>query len=81
QNEIEHFECFDDDVIITWEMSEEDIVALVKEKNNSIVNSSSDTEEEQDEPRPSIADAIAAANVLNIFFATGNIDEHVVGLF
>ncbi|GBO14629.1 hypothetical protein AVEN_76237-1 [Araneus ventricosus] len=81
QNEIEHFECCDDDVITTWEVSEEDIVALVNEKNNSIVNSSSDMEEEQDEPRPSIADAIAAANVLNIFFATGNIDEHVVGLF
>ncbi|GBN02179.1 hypothetical protein AVEN_62291-1, partial [Araneus ventricosus] len=69
------------DVITTWEVSEEDIVALVNEKNNSIVNSSSDMEEEQDEPRPSIADAIAAANVLNNFFATGNIDEHVVDLF
>ncbi|GBL55558.1 hypothetical protein AVEN_122498-1 [Araneus ventricosus] len=31
QNEIEHFECCDDDVITTWEVSEEDIVALVNE--------------------------------------------------
>ncbi|GBN91600.1 hypothetical protein AVEN_11815-1 [Araneus ventricosus] len=53
QNEIEHFECCDNDVIT---MSEEDIVALVNEKNNSIVDSSSDMEEEQDEPWPSIAD-------------------------
>ncbi|GBN11383.1 hypothetical protein AVEN_17361-1 [Araneus ventricosus] len=68
QNEIEHFECCDDDVITSGEVSEEDIVALVNEKNNSIVDSSSDMEEEQDEPRPSIADAKAASNVLNNFF-------------
>ncbi|GBM43706.1 hypothetical protein AVEN_121415-1 [Araneus ventricosus] len=41
QNEIEHFECCDDDVITSGEVSEEDIVALVNEKNNSIVDSSS----------------------------------------
>ncbi|GBO31161.1 hypothetical protein AVEN_66295-1 [Araneus ventricosus] len=52
QNEIEHFECCDDDVITSGEVSEENIVALVNEKNNSIVDSSSDMEEE-----PSIADA------------------------
>ncbi|GBN47713.1 hypothetical protein AVEN_132826-1 [Araneus ventricosus] len=57
QNEIEHFECCDDDVITSGEVSEEDIVALVNEKNNSIVDSSSDMEEEQDEPCTSIADA------------------------
>ncbi|GBN46609.1 hypothetical protein AVEN_118149-1 [Araneus ventricosus] len=28
QNEIEHFECCDDDVVISGEVSEEDIVAL-----------------------------------------------------
>ncbi|GBL57580.1 hypothetical protein AVEN_100196-1 [Araneus ventricosus] len=81
QNEIEHFECCDDDVITSGEVSEEDIVALVNEKNNSIVDSSSDMEEEQDEPGPSIADAKAASNVLNNFFATENIDEYVVDLF
>ncbi|GBN58882.1 hypothetical protein AVEN_139419-1 [Araneus ventricosus] len=32
QNEIEHFECCDDDVITSGEVSEEDIVALVNEK-------------------------------------------------
>ncbi|GBN19669.1 hypothetical protein AVEN_92708-1 [Araneus ventricosus] len=81
QNEIEHFECCDDDVITSGEVSEEDIVAPVNEKNNSTVDSSSDMEEEQDEPGPSIADAKAAANVLNNFFATENIGKHVVDLF
>ncbi|GBN38413.1 hypothetical protein AVEN_153707-1 [Araneus ventricosus] len=56
QNEIEHFECCDDDVITSGEVSEEDIVALVTEKSNSIVDSS-DMEEEQEEPCLSIADA------------------------
>ncbi|GBM14753.1 hypothetical protein AVEN_72020-1 [Araneus ventricosus] len=51
------------------EVSEEDIVALVNERNNSIIDSSSDMEEEQDEPVHSIADAKAATNVLNNFFA------------
>ncbi|GBO40856.1 hypothetical protein AVEN_153211-1 [Araneus ventricosus] len=32
QKEIEHFECCDDDVITSGEVSEEDIVALVNEK-------------------------------------------------
>ncbi|GBN00845.1 hypothetical protein AVEN_51833-1 [Araneus ventricosus] len=68
QNEIEHFECCDDDVITSGEVSEEDIVALVNEKNNSIVDSSSDMEEVQDEPESSIADAKTAANVLSNFF-------------
>ncbi|GBM29145.1 hypothetical protein AVEN_97424-1 [Araneus ventricosus] len=64
------------------EVSEEDIVTLVNEKKNTIIiDSSSDMEEEQDEPGPSIADAKAAANILNNFFATENIDEHVVDLF
>ncbi|GBO30355.1 hypothetical protein AVEN_146976-1 [Araneus ventricosus] len=57
QNEIEYFECCGDDAITSGEVSEEDIVALVNEKNNSIVDSSSDMEKEQDEPRPSIAEA------------------------
>ncbi|GBN17440.1 hypothetical protein AVEN_179704-1 [Araneus ventricosus] len=57
QNEIEHFECCDDDVITSGEVSEKDIVALVNEKHNSIVDSSSDMEEELDEPWLSIADA------------------------
>ncbi|GBN68028.1 hypothetical protein AVEN_217853-1 [Araneus ventricosus] len=57
QNGIEHFECCDDNVITSGEVSEEDIVALVNEKNNSIVDSSSDMEEEQDEIWPSIVDA------------------------
>ncbi|GBN60293.1 hypothetical protein AVEN_51567-1 [Araneus ventricosus] len=56
-NEIEHFECCDDDAITCGEVSEEDIVALVNEKNNSIVDSSSDMEEEQDESWPSITDS------------------------
>ncbi|GBN37093.1 hypothetical protein AVEN_88630-1 [Araneus ventricosus] len=81
QNEIEHFKCCDDDAIISGELSEEDIVALVNEKNNSIVDSSSDMEEEQDEPGLSIADAKAAANVSSNCFDTGNINEHVVDLF
>ncbi|GBM11936.1 hypothetical protein AVEN_164684-1 [Araneus ventricosus] len=50
QNEIEHFECCDDDVITSGEVSEEDIVALVNEKNISIIDLSSDMEEERDEP-------------------------------
>ncbi|GBO04368.1 hypothetical protein AVEN_213928-1 [Araneus ventricosus] len=57
QNEIEHFECCDDDVITSGEVSEEDIVALVNAKNNSTVDSSLDMEEEQDEPGHSIVDA------------------------
>ncbi|GBN04303.1 hypothetical protein AVEN_48431-1 [Araneus ventricosus] len=81
KNEIEHFECCDDDVITSGEVSEEDIVALVNEKNNSIADSSSDMEEEQDEQGPSFADAKVAVNALNNFFATENIDEHVVDLF
>ncbi|GBN64093.1 hypothetical protein AVEN_146494-1 [Araneus ventricosus] len=32
QNEIEHFECCDDDVITSGEVGEEDIMALVNEK-------------------------------------------------
>ncbi|GBM04217.1 hypothetical protein AVEN_213063-1, partial [Araneus ventricosus] len=56
QNEIEHFECCDDDVITSGEVSEKDIVALVNEKSNPIVDSSSGMEKEQDEPWPSIAD-------------------------
>ncbi|GBO09849.1 hypothetical protein AVEN_188325-1 [Araneus ventricosus] len=64
QNEIEHFECCDDDVIAYGEVIEEDIVALVNEENNSIVDSSSDMEEEQDEPWPSIA----SFNVAEISF-------------
>ncbi|GBO22897.1 hypothetical protein AVEN_3784-1 [Araneus ventricosus] len=54
QNEIEHFECCDEDVISNGEESEEYIVELVNEKNNSIVDSSSDMEEEQDDPGTSI---------------------------
>ncbi|GBN86129.1 hypothetical protein AVEN_136998-1 [Araneus ventricosus] len=81
KNEIELFECCDDDVIKSGEMSEEGIVALVNEKNNTIVDSSSDMEEEQDETGHSIADAKAAANVLNNFSATENNDEYVVDLF
>ncbi|GBL90434.1 hypothetical protein AVEN_178861-1 [Araneus ventricosus] len=57
QNEIEHFECCDDDVITSGEVGEEDILALINEKNNSIVDSSSDMEEEQDEPWPSISES------------------------
>ncbi|GBN81156.1 hypothetical protein AVEN_258387-1 [Araneus ventricosus] len=57
QNEIEHFECCDDDVITSREVSVEDIVELANEKNNSIVDSSLNMEEEQDEPWPSIADS------------------------
>ncbi|GBL87089.1 hypothetical protein AVEN_218781-1 [Araneus ventricosus] len=78
QNEIEHFECCDYDVITSGEVSEEGIVALVNEEKNSIVDSSSDIEEEQDEPWLSIADA---KTFWTIFFATENIDEHVVNLF
>ncbi|GBN50346.1 hypothetical protein AVEN_45577-1 [Araneus ventricosus] len=47
----------------------------------AVEDSSSDMEEEQDEPGYSIADAKAATNVLNNFFATENIYEHVVDLF
>ncbi|GBO31330.1 hypothetical protein AVEN_131495-1 [Araneus ventricosus] len=45
------------------------------------LESSSDMDEEQDETGHSIADAKAATNVLNNFFATENIYEHVVCLF
>ncbi|GBN77252.1 hypothetical protein AVEN_204355-1 [Araneus ventricosus] len=57
QNEIKHFKCCDDDLNTSGEVNEENIIALVNEKNNSIVDSSSDMEEEQDEPWPSIVDA------------------------
>ncbi|GBN67848.1 hypothetical protein AVEN_172685-1 [Araneus ventricosus] len=49
--------------------------------SNGWLDSPSDMEEEEDKTGSSIADAKAAANVLNNFFATGNIDEHVVDLF
>ncbi|GBM70258.1 hypothetical protein AVEN_270831-1 [Araneus ventricosus] len=78
QNEIEHFECCDDDVITSRKVSEEDIVALVNEKNNSIVDRLQ----------------IWRKNKMNhglqlqmqkrfeqFFFATENIDEHAVDLF
>ncbi|GBM52445.1 hypothetical protein AVEN_214537-1 [Araneus ventricosus] len=54
ENEIEHFECCDEDVITSREVNEEDIVVLLNEKNNFIRDSSSDMEKEQDEPRPSM---------------------------
>ncbi|GBO27574.1 hypothetical protein AVEN_100141-1 [Araneus ventricosus] len=63
QNEIEHFEYCDDDVITSGEVSEEDIVAIVNEENNSIVGSSSNMEEEQDELWLSIADAKTRTSV------------------
>ncbi|GBL87121.1 hypothetical protein AVEN_218806-1 [Araneus ventricosus] len=37
QNEIEHLECCDDDVITSGEVSEEDIVALVNEKKTTLL--------------------------------------------
>ncbi|GBM40094.1 hypothetical protein AVEN_246004-1 [Araneus ventricosus] len=64
QNEIEYFECCDDDVNTSGEVSEEAIVALVKGKNISIVDSSSDMEREQDEPSLSNC---RCKNVLNNF--------------
>ncbi|GBM37160.1 hypothetical protein AVEN_205598-1 [Araneus ventricosus] len=36
QNEIKHFECCDDDVITSGELSEEDIVALRSHLSNSL---------------------------------------------
>ncbi|GBM91349.1 hypothetical protein AVEN_7001-1 [Araneus ventricosus] len=81
QNEIEHFECCDDAVITSGEVSEEDIVALVNEKNNSIVDSSSDMEEEQDKTRFFNCRCKSSYKRFEQFFATENFDEYVVDLF
>lgn len=83
EKEIEHFECCDDDVVTSGEISEEEIVTFIKEKNNSIVDPSSDIEEEEVDVTsgPSIADAKAAVNILNNFFATENIDKCIMDSF
>ncbi|GBM87635.1 hypothetical protein AVEN_235171-1 [Araneus ventricosus] len=78
QNEIEHFECCDDDVITSVEVSEEDIVTLVNEKKQLdcrfVFRYGGKT-------RRTKAFNCRYKNVLKNFFATGNIDEHVVDLF
>ncbi|GBM33572.1 hypothetical protein AVEN_197322-1 [Araneus ventricosus] len=78
QNEIEHFECCDDDVITSGEVSEEDIVALVNEKKQLncrfVFRYGGRT-------RPTMAFNCRCKNVLNNFFATENSDEHVLNLF
>ncbi|GBO24777.1 hypothetical protein AVEN_88795-1 [Araneus ventricosus] len=77
QNEIEHFECCDDYVITSGEMSEEDIMALVNEKKQLycrfVFRYGGTT-------RRTMAFNCRCKNVLNNFFATENIDEHVVDL-
>ncbi|GBN52905.1 hypothetical protein AVEN_109409-1 [Araneus ventricosus] len=78
QNEIEHFECCDDDVITSGEVSEEDIVALVNEKKPTLLQIVS---RNGGRTRRTTAFNCRCKNVLNNFFATENIDEHVVDLF
>ncbi|GBM03527.1 hypothetical protein AVEN_95418-1 [Araneus ventricosus] len=78
QNEIEHFECCDDDVITSGEASEGDIVALVNEKNQLYCRS---VFRYGGRTRRTMTFNCRCKNVLNNFFATENIDEHVVDLF
>ncbi|GBN13418.1 hypothetical protein AVEN_116341-1 [Araneus ventricosus] len=78
QNEIEHFECCDDDVITFGKVSEDDIGALVNEKKQLycrfVFRCGGRT-------RRTMAFDCRCKYVLNNFFATGNIDEHIVSLF
>ncbi|GBM57002.1 hypothetical protein AVEN_146032-1 [Araneus ventricosus] len=77
ENEIKHLECCDDDVITSGEVSEEDIGALVKEKQlycRYVFRYGGRT-------RRTMAFNCRCEKVLNDFFATGNIGEHVVDLF
>ncbi|GBL95780.1 hypothetical protein AVEN_709-1 [Araneus ventricosus] len=77
QNEIENFECYDDDVITSGEVSE-DIVALVNEKKQLYCRF---LFRYGGRTRRTMAFNCRCKNVLNNFFATENIDEHVVDLF
>ncbi|GBN60520.1 hypothetical protein AVEN_5638-1 [Araneus ventricosus] len=78
QNEIEHFEYCDDDAITFGEVSEEDIVALVNGKKQLYCRF---VFRYGGRTRRIMAFNCRCKNVLNNFFATENIDEHVVDLF
>ncbi|GBM29854.1 hypothetical protein AVEN_110363-1 [Araneus ventricosus] len=78
RNEIEHFECCDDDIVISGEVSEEDIVALVNGKKQLYCRF---VFRYGGRTRRTMAFNCRFKNVLNNFFATGNINEHVVDLF
>ncbi|GBL72704.1 hypothetical protein AVEN_127941-1 [Araneus ventricosus] len=76
QSKIEHFECCDED-FTSDAPSDEETVHLIKEKNDLIDDSSSDMEELGDQ----FSDAKAAVNILQNFFATGNVDKSVMYWF
>ncbi|GBO27620.1 hypothetical protein AVEN_239946-1 [Araneus ventricosus] len=78
QNEIEHFECCDDDVVTSGEVSEEDIVALVNEEKQLYCRF---VFRYGGRTRRTMAFNCRCKNVLNNFFVTGNIDEQVLDLF
>ncbi|GBN90243.1 hypothetical protein AVEN_41543-1 [Araneus ventricosus] len=78
QNEIERFECCDDDVMTSGGVSKEDIVALVNVKKQLYCRF---VFRYGERTRRTMAFNCRCKNVLNNFFATGNIDEHVVDLF
>ncbi|GBM33580.1 hypothetical protein AVEN_181826-1 [Araneus ventricosus] len=79
---IEHFECFDDDLITFDAPSAEDIVSLIKEKNNLIGNSCSYMKDKGDASLgPTISGAKAAVNIFQNFFATETVDKNVMYSF
>ncbi|GBO26369.1 hypothetical protein AVEN_46208-1 [Araneus ventricosus] len=78
QNKIEHFECCDDDVITSGELSVEDIVALINEKRQVYCRF---LFRYGGRTRRAMAFNCRCKNALNNFFATENIDEHVVDVF
>ncbi|GBM79773.1 hypothetical protein AVEN_267073-1 [Araneus ventricosus] len=75
QNEIEHFECCDDDVITSGEVSEEDIMALVNEKKQLYCRF---VFRYGGRTRRTMTFNCRCKNALNNFFVTENIDEQVV---
>ncbi|GBM34625.1 hypothetical protein AVEN_212331-1 [Araneus ventricosus] len=84
QNEIEHFEFCDDDVITSGEMSEDDIVALVNEKKTlycRFVFRYGGRTRRNRAFNCRCKSSCKRFELFFFFFATENIDEHVVDLF
>ncbi|GBN83065.1 hypothetical protein AVEN_258692-1 [Araneus ventricosus] len=81
QNEIEHFECREDDVITSGEVSEEDIVALINEKKQLYCRFVFRYGGRTRRTRAFNCSCKSSCKRFEQFFATENIDEHVVDLF
>lgn len=82
--DMELFEMCDNDVIISGDLSDGDIVEEIKLKNGDIEDCSSDEYEEIEQTEsdlPTITDAKAAIQVLNKFLVTQNIDPKVMETF